>query len=134
MKTDNHNLDELIKKCCLINNIKYPKINDEKYISVQCKYIFRLMKTNYAIFFTNKFYNGIRKWFKKSLLKYFKNYDIVYLNYNTRDDILNIINIINKIIVIYNKFVDSFVKDSPTIQQDYENEYNKGSLLYKLHK
>ena len=126
-------MDE-IKKCCLINDIDFPLLNNEKMIEKkEYKNIFKLMNSTYAIFYVNHNYGFFKSIWKRSLLKYFKNYDIVHLNYNDRCDIINIIGVINKIINIYNKFIDSYGFDSLNKKTDFKNEYNKGHLLYKLH-
>ena len=101
-------IDNIIKECCKINNIKFPILNNEK--DIRFNNIFKLMTSTYSIFLTNKFYKKYYNFKKRLLLNYFDTYNIVYLNYNHRNDILNIIEIINKILDIYNKFIDSLKK------------------------
>ena len=61
--------------------------------------VFKLYYNNYAIFLTGKFFNSSCFYnFKKYLLSYFDKYDIVYFNYANKNDVINIINLINTFI------------------------------------
>ena len=76
-----------------------------------------LLKTEYVIFLTNKFYN----FFNKSLLKYFDKYDIFYLNYNNK----------SKFVLELNKF-NNKIKNSTEQEKiilDSDNN-NKLKLIY----
>ena len=53
--------------------------------------IIKLLKSDYVIFLTDKFFN----WYNKLLLKYFKKYDIIFFKYNDREEILNTLEVIN---------------------------------------
>ena len=67
---------------------------------VNLENIFKLYSSDYCIFLKNKFFknNIVCFNFKKSLLEYFDKYEVVYLNYSEKNNIINIINIINKFI------------------------------------
>ena len=53
--------------------------------------IIKLLKSDYVIFLTDKFFN----WYNKLLLKYFKKYNIIFFKYNDREEILNTLEVIN---------------------------------------
>jgi hypothetical protein len=130
---------DIIKKCCEINSLIFPNINK----NIKFDKLFNIFNSYYSIFLTNKFF---RKYSIKYnlILRYFKNYDIVYLNYNNKNDIINIIDIINQIISIYIKFSESIKdnKEKITAEIFFElynennlsdiNEYQKNLLTYKL--
>jgi hypothetical protein len=56
--------------------------------------ILTLLRSEYVIFLTNKFYS----FFKKSLLKYFDKYDIYYINYNTKSSFITELNKFNTLV------------------------------------
>lgn len=58
--------------------------------------LIKLFKTEYVIFLTYKFMkNKCYKYFKKSLLSYFNKYNVVYLNYDKKQNILTSLEIYN---------------------------------------
>jgi hypothetical protein len=59
--------------------------------------VLNLLKTEYVIFLTNKFYNYY-KFMDHPLLNYFKKYNVIYFNYNDKTKILQILELINKFI------------------------------------
>jgi len=123
---DNMNI---IKQCCIINNIDFPLLHNEKYTPKEYENILSLIKCEYAIFVTEKYFS----WPKINLLKYFNKYNITYLNYNCKLDILSIIEVINKIINIYEKFIDTLKIDNILSDRDVKREYIKSVLVYKLY-
>lgn len=63
--------------------------------------IIRLFNSEYVVFLTNKFYG----FFKRKLLKYFDKYNILYLNYDKKTDVMKELNIINNIILSDNNII-----------------------------
>ncbi len=128
---------DIIKECCKINNIKLPDLNK----NIKYNDLFNIFNSTYSIFLTNKFFRkySIRY---KLILRYFKAYDIIYMNYDHKNDIINIIDIINQIILIYIKFADLIKDNKEKANLFYElysksnlnelNDYEKNLLTYKL--
>ncbi len=56
-----------------------------------CNNVLQMLNSTYVIFLTNKYFS----WFNRLLLKYFSKYNIIFFNYNDKDEILNILDIIN---------------------------------------
>jgi len=118
--------ENIIMKCCKINKIHISQIENKKEIINEYKNILCLFRSQYSIFLTDKFFS----WRKRLILRYLKRYNIVYLNFNYRTDILSIIECINKIIVIYYKFIESIKKNNIDDDNDiFIKEYNKGKIL-----
>ena len=83
-----------VLEACKINKINIPDLENDKDILDEYKNIFLIYKAQYSIFLTDKFFS----WRKKIILKYLKRYNIVYLNFSLTNDILTIIDTINKLI------------------------------------
>ena len=56
-----------------------------------CNNVLQMLNSTYVIFLTNKYFS----WFNRLLLKYFSKYNIIFFNFNDKDEILNILDIIN---------------------------------------
>ena len=59
-----------------------------------CKGV-KVLNAEYVIFLSDKFFS---KFTKHKVLKYFDKYDILYLNYHKKDEVLEILNLINMFI------------------------------------
>ena len=91
--------------------------------------IIKLYYNDYVIFLTSKFFDLSYFNFKWKLLKYFSKYDILYFNYENKNKIRNIINIINNFIIksdseSKNEFINEFIK--------INDENNKINFLKKM--
>ena len=68
---------------------------DNKYENmgyIKKKNILKILNAKYVIFLSDKFF---AKFTKHKVLKYFDKYDILYLNYHKKDEVLEIMNLIN---------------------------------------
>ena len=68
---------------------------DNKYETmgyIKKKNILKILNAEYVIFLSDKFFS---KFTKHKVLKYFDKYDILYLNYHKKDEVLEILNLIN---------------------------------------
>jgi hypothetical protein len=119
----NEYIENILRKCCEINNIVFPRLTNDNEIKREYKNILRLLSSEYSLFLTNKYY----RWSKKFLLKYLDKYEITYLNYNCKNDILKLINVINSIIEIYNKIICSFNENI-----NNKTKYEKSDIIFNL--
>lgn len=96
------------------------KYNENKDINIVD--IFKLFYSDYIIFLTAKFFNN-KAWFmfKSSLLTYFDKYDVIYFDYNNKNKIVDIINVIN----IFIKTASNDVKNELINEIFKENNKNK---------
>jgi hypothetical protein len=136
-----HNIHNIILECCYVNNMECPDFTSLMKIK---KYdnIYKLFNSEYTIFLTNKFF----AWKKIKLLKYFDKYETVYLDYNNKFQILKLLNTINNLIIIYDKFVyhhknTQILNNSSQIIFDLVmqsknickmDDYTKNIITYKL--
>ena len=89
-----------------INDFEYNCLIDSK---ISILDIIKILYSDYTIFLTGKFFkNKLCFNFKKNLLKYFNKYNIVYLNYEYKNKIINLINLIN----IFIKNADNDTKNN----------------------
>mgnify|MGYP000630844694 CR=1 FL=1 len=68
---------------------------DNKYETmgyIKKKNVLKILNAEYVIFLSDKFFS---KFTKHKVLKYFDKYDILYLNYHKKDEVLEILNLIN---------------------------------------
>ena len=68
---------------------------DNKYETIgyiKKKNVLKVLNAEYVIFLSDKFFS---KFTKHKVLKYFDKYDILYLNYHKKDEVLEILNLIN---------------------------------------
>ena len=68
---------------------------DNKYENIgyiKKKNVLKILNAEYVIFLSDKFFS---KFTKHKVLKYFDKYDILYLNYHKKDEVLEILNLIN---------------------------------------
>ena len=68
---------------------------DNKYENmgyIKKKNVLKVLNAEYVIFLSDKFFS---KFTKHKVLKYFDKYDILYLNYHKKDEVLEILNLIN---------------------------------------
>jgi len=139
-----------ILKPFIINNIneyEYNYLFESDDVSILD--IINILYSDYTIFLTGKFFNNNTCFnFKKNLLKYFKKYNIVYLNYQYKNKIINLINLLNIFIKnsdneTKNNFIYEFFnhnKDNNSfdltkkIKQIYflENNYEPNVLYKKI--
>ena len=128
-----------------INDFEYNCLIDSK---IDILDIIKILYSDYTIFLTGKFFkNNLYFNLKKNLLKYFNKYNIVYLNYEYKNKIINLINLINIFIknsdndtknnLIYEildniKIKNYFFDVSKKMKQIYflENNYEP-NILYK---
>ena len=108
--------------------------------------IINILYAEYTIFLTGKFFINTCFNLKKNLLKYFNKYNIVYLNYEHKNKIINLINIINNFIknsdndtknklineIFNNKSINFTFDLTKRMKQIYflENNYEP-NILYK---
>jgi hypothetical protein len=133
------------------------KINDNiEYLfnsNINILDVINLLYADYIIFLTGKFFTKNKYFynFNKLLLKYFSKYNIIYFNFEDKNKIINIINIINIFIketeeCIKNEFINEIYKInnfnknnyfdiSKKIKQIYftENIFEPNILYKKLH-
>jgi len=137
-----------ILKPYVINNINDSEYNCLIDSKISILDIIKILYSDYTIFLTGKFFkNNLCFNFKKNLLKYFNKYNIVYLNYEHKNKIINLINLINIFIkntdndtknnLIYEilnnaKIKNNFFDVSKKMKQIYflENNYEP-NILYK---
>jgi hypothetical protein len=100
------------------------KYNKNKEINILD--IFKLFYSDYIIFLTAKFFNN-KRWymFKSSLLSYFDKYDVIYFDYNNKNKIIEIINIINTFI----KNANNTIKDELIDELFKENRLNNNTYF-----
>jgi hypothetical protein len=68
---------------------------DNKYETIgyiKKKNVLKILNAEYVIFLSDKFFS---KFTKHKVLKYFDKYDILYLNYHKKEEVLEILNLIN---------------------------------------
>jgi len=133
------------------------KINDNiEYLfssNINILDVINLLYSDYIIFLTGKFFikNKYFYNFNKLLLKYFSKYNIIYFNFEDKNKIVNIINIINILIKdsndnLKNQFVNDIYKINNTNKNNYfdiskklkqifftENIFEPNILYKKLH-
>ena len=77
---------------------RFKEYLDNKYENIgyiKKKNVLKVLNAEYVIFLSNKFFS---KFTKHKVLKYFDKYDILYLNYHKKDEVLEILNLINMFI------------------------------------
>jgi hypothetical protein len=137
-----------ILKPFIINNINEIEYNSLLCTEISILDIIKLLYSDYIIFLTGKYFkNKLYFNFKSNLLKYFNKYNIVYLNYEYRNKIINLINLMNVFIknsdnntkknlineiLIYVKIKNNFFDISKKLKQIHflENNYEP-NILYK---
>jgi hypothetical protein len=116
----------------------YFKEDDYEYL----KHIIKILYSDYTIFLTGKFFNKNKCFdFKKNLLTYLAKYNIVYLNYEEKDKVINILSVINNFIKntddkCKDEFMNNFLLNnySRKLKQIYflENSYEPNVLYKKI--
>ena len=74
---------------------RFKEYLDNKYETIgyiKKKNVLKILNAEYVIFLSDKFFS---KFTKHKVLKYFDKYDILYLNYHKKDEVLEILNLIN---------------------------------------
>ena len=77
---------------------RFKEYLDNKYETIgyiKKKNVLKILNAEYVICLSDKFFS---KFTKHKVLKYFDKYDILYLNYHKKDEVLEILNLINMFI------------------------------------